>query len=561
MIEENIKRLIQKIVCIQNAHKTNPGEESLLSHDWEFIFSEFDGWIVLSCSTQQLDGYHIYPTLYPLCNVATLKSQLPDYNVSPHSAAYYHVSNAQEDWIEPCWGLENSQYFDEAEIPLFFQREYWGYPNGQENYYEFNQMVTHLLDLHWSAKRKAYCCVNKQGDEIEKIKIIPHDEITLIVARRIILENLLYLGKWALVRYFYFRRFTTSSLSLDSPCVTIYESEEYKTKVEVVRCKNEYIKFKGAHIEQPRMPKGQPFSWSEGYEEPKKKYADFIIKDWKNDRILNDYSIHPSNFSNYFTESDLPYETSPVFFKAEVLDKYKNNPDKYDLGERNIGCRGGWYLQTYDINEYGQVHTYAVYLAQLPYKEQLHWLQYNEKPKGSISERAFQTDFEAKFPNKIPKLQQLRESLEALGAVIVKPEDVSIWAPKGGSWESASKGLYYVNTENPNQWQDFVMALANASVEGFEKKPLSKIALRLGCEDVKKLGTLGLIKFILKASQKDDKVSTIYGVLHDLRMKRNKGKAHGVWDTPEGSLIEDASKRLHDTIVAIIELKKVLESL
>ncbi|MFX0197815.1 MAG: hypothetical protein ACFFCW_16970 [Candidatus Hodarchaeota archaeon] len=257
----------------------------------------------------------------------------------------------------------------------------------------------------------------------------------------------------------------------------------------------------------------------------------------------------------------MPYTTSPVFFKAEVLDKYKNNPDKYELGERTITCRGGWFLQTYDINEHCQVHTYAIYLAQLPYKEQLHWLQYNEEPKGPISERAFQTDFEAKFPDEIPKLQQLQESLESLGKITVEPDNVTIWAPKGGSWESASKGLYYVNTENPNQWHDFIMALANTTNEGFVKKSLSKIAVRLGCVDEKQRGTLGLIKFILEASKNKEKIPIIHGVLNELQGSRSKGKAHGAWITPKGSLIEDADKRLQDIIVAIDELKKVVGSL
>jgi hypothetical protein len=122
--------------------------------------------------------------------------------------------------------------------------------------------------------------------------------------------------------------------------------------------------------------------------------------------------------------------------------QYKNNPDKYDLTERTISCRGGWLLETYDINEHNQVHTYAVYLARLPYKEQLHWLQYNEEPKGGISRRDFQTDFEAKFPDEKSKLQQLKESLERLGNLKVGKERHVIWSPRGGSWETASKGLY-----------------------------------------------------------------------------------------------------------------------
>ena len=133
-------------------------------------------------------------------------------------------------------------------------------------------------------------------------------------------------------------------------------------------------------------------------------------------------------------------------------------------------------------------------------------------------------------------------------------------APKGGSWETASKGLHYVNSENANQWHDFIIALTNATNEGFLKKPLGKIAAKLGNED-KKLGTLGLLKFILKASNNEVKIPNIHGVLNDLRLNRGKGKAHGTWDIPEGSLIEDATKRLQDVILAINELNQLVESI
>lgn len=242
------------------------------------------------------------------------------------------------------------------------------------------------------------------------------------------------------------------------------------------------------------------------------------------------------------------------------MDKYKNNPDKYELEERTISCRGGWYLETYDINEYNQVHTYAIYLSRLPYKEQLHWLQYNEEPKGAISKRSFQTDFEAQFPDEIPLLQQLQNSLEALGKIELGKEALTIWAPKGGSWESASKGLHYVNSENANQWHDFIIALANSTNEGFLKKALGKIASKFGNEN-NQLGTLGLLKFILTSTNNEDKIPLIHGVLNDLQLKRGKGKAHGAWATPEGSLIEDANKTLQDVINSINELKQIVEAI
>jgi hypothetical protein len=533
----------------------------MFSRNWEFIFSDFDGWVVLYCSTLgQAGGYWIYPMLCPKDKIDSLKERLPSFSINQSSAAYGHVMSGDEHWLEPCWG--NYEDFKKSEIPLFFYRQYYGNPKGKENYYEFNQLVTHPLDLHWSSIKNSYCSIDGQGEEIEKIKIINHDKFNLILIRRKTLDKLLHLGEWVLVRYFDFNRFKTDFPSFNSCTSKQYEPKEYEAKFEIRTCEDEYIEFRGAQIERPQTPKEQLLSWriSDDEEEEERKYADFIVQDWKNKKILKNYSIDPQNFANYFTKSDLPFETSPIFFKAEVLDKYKNNPDKYELTERTIACRGGWYLETYDINKYNQVHTYAVYLARLPYKEQLHWLQYNEEPKGNISKRAFQTDFEAKFPDEKSKLQLLQEALEKLGNLKVGEESHTIWSPKGGSWDSASKGLHYVNSENPNQWHDFIIALANATNEGFQVKPLRKIASSLGNDD-EELGTLGLIKFILKSSNNEEKIPTIHGVLNELQKRRGKGKAHGNWDTPEGSLIEDANKRLQEVIFAIEELIHVLGAL
>lgn len=561
MLEAVFQSLINEIEKVRISHKESSDEKAMRSRNWEFIFSDFDGWIVVCCVTLGGGGgYWIYPMLCPKDNIDSLKEVLPNFSIFQPSAAYGHIMSGDEHWLEPCWG--KFEDFKKSDIPLFSYRHYYGNPKGKESYYEFNQWVTHPLDLHWSSIKNSYCKIDELGQEIEKIKIINHDTANLILIRRKTLDKLLHLGKWVLVRYFEFNRFKTDSPSFVSFTSEQCESRKYEAKFEIRTCGDEYIEFRGAQFERPKTPKEQLLSWtiSDDEEEDERKYVECIVQDWKNGRILKNYSLDPVNFANYFTKSDLPFETSPIFFNAEVLDKYKNNPDKYDLTERTIACRGGWFLTSYDINDHNQVHTYAVYLARLPYKEQLHWVQYNEEPKGSISKRAFQTDFEAEFPDEKSKLYQLQESLEKLGNLKVGEEGHTIWSPKGGSWESASKGLYYVNSENPNQWHDFIIALTNATNEGFQTKPLRRIASSFGNHD-EGLGTLGLIRFILKSSNNEEQIPTIHGVLNELQVRRGQGKAHGNWDTPAGSLIEDANKRLEDVILAIERLIEVLGAL
>src|SRR5699024_5751850 len=106
----------------------------------------------------------------------------------------------------------------------------------------------------------------------------------------------------------------------------------------------------------------------------------------------------------------------PAFFRAEVLHRFKADPEKYSLEVRSISCRNTWNLKTFDINEAGQVHTYIGYLADLPYEEQLYWQAFNEWPKGSISERAFQTDIIGDFYLKHEPLGALKQTISKLDA-------------------------------------------------------------------------------------------------------------------------------------------------
>lgn len=104
----------------------------------------------------------------------------------------------------------------------------------------------------------------------------------------------------------------------------------------------------------------------------------------------------------------------PAFFRPEVLSKYKADSDKYTLGDSSISCRGAWHLDTYDVNEAGQVHTYLVYLRKLPYEEQLDRKAHNEPPKGPISERARRADFEGRWTFDYDPLISLRDALRGL---------------------------------------------------------------------------------------------------------------------------------------------------
>jgi hypothetical protein len=252
--------------------------------------------------------------------------------------------------------------------------------------------------------------------------------------------------------------------------------------------------------------------WGRPIDEAPKKYCSYIAHDWKN-KVISEISCDPNCLSNYFTESDLPFEITPAFFKPEVLSKYKTDRAKYKLDSRCVSCRGAWHLENFDINSAGQVHTYLIYLSRLPYEEQLHWKQYNEKPKAPLSERAIKTDFEGQFYEEYDPLPSLKRKLDQLHSY-------------GAPWwvlrdESAPDKVHYPYTESKDEWAEEILNLDQLLVEGLQEKWLRKKAKELGCNPDARLRALKLLEAILVSLGFEEdharEIMTPFHVVHNLR--------------------------------------------
>ena len=85
--------------------------------------------------------------------------------------------------------------------------------------------------------------------------------------------------------------------------------------------------------------------------------------------VLPAYQLtRPQRPITWYRKTICRMPSRPRFFRAEVLSKYKNDPDKYTINEehRSISCRGSWDLRSYGISEAGQVYAYICDLMLLP---------------------------------------------------------------------------------------------------------------------------------------------------------------------------------------------------
>src|SRR5205823_4286969 len=197
------------------------------------------------------------------------------------------------------------------------------------------------------------------------------------------------------------------------------------------------------------------------------------------------------------------------------LDKYRSDPEKYSLEHRSISCRNSWHLQTYDVNEVDQVHTYIKYLGDLPHSEQVYWKAFNEEPKAPISRRSYVTDFEGRFDQEPDSLRDLQSILRELDR-------------NGARWFNLREPdllnqMHYPLTESTKTWGETLETLAKLVNEGLVQKFFEAKARGLGATGESTWRSIKWAEESLQRSGLDeDVVSTAIAPLRNLQHLRTK---------------------------------------
>ncbi len=400
---------------------------------------------------------------------------------------------------------------------LVFIRNFEGVPE-RRRYCEILQRFVHSLGLHYLKARDAWCRLDRHGDieDIIKVVRINNGDNSESIGKMVLFDRaelLKYstLTEAVLLRMFDFA-YTDPNFTSWNP--TVQDERTYGDTIRYRYSRNPGAAAYARGIEIVPFVRSRQAIINEILgRDDSKQYASFIAVDWKNERI-EEISCSPEATANYFKKSDKPFDTTPAFFRPEVLLKYKGDREKYSLDHRSVGCRGAWYLKTFDINAEGQVHTYLVYLRALPYEEQLHWKQYNEQPKGWISKRAFRTDFQGERSDYYDPLIALKLNLESLDS------NVPWWRLRN---QALMDKAHYPVTSSPDEWEDEILHLDQLLVEGFEEKWLRT---RSANPDLR-IHSLGLLEECLRQYGFDgERAREILKPLRDLHELRSKVKGH-----------------------------------
>ena len=380
----------------------------------------------------------------------------------------------------------------------------------------------HVTGIHWNPEQNAYCRFDECGDLEHTVSITskttPQD-VSLVSFKREPLEEYLAASRSILVQMFDFTLWKRGDFIAwpDGPENVIKKNHIFfRQKIDPKKA----AYTRGVQVLQPRRSNSEIFSSIKG--EPTERYdsqyVEFLAYDWRNKCVTN-ISTDPKDTTNYFQAHNnlLPFETSPAFFNAEVLLKYKGDNDKYSIDERNIYCRNAWALRNYDVNEAGQVHAYICYLRNLPYNEQLYWRSFNEEPKTGISERAYTNDFEGEWAETTDPLAGIKHLL-----VQWEQSDVPWWKLR----DPASTGRVTPPlTSSRDEWAHSFTNLAQFIIEGFEIKAIRKKLDELGIDWQRDEKSLSLLEHVLSGETENGCVQKLNG-LHSVQRIRSKVGAH-----------------------------------
>jgi len=398
---------------------------------------------------------------------------------------------------------------------LVFARSFDGWKGLDSRYCEVHQEYAHLTNIHWRPEHRAYCRFDKNGDIEPVVSITSPDDgrtsMSLVSFKWEPLEEYLAACNASLVRMFDFTLLPKSGFNGwgTGPEDQIKETADFFYRRKVIPHHAGYVR--GVQIIRIRRSRESIFS-SMTSSHRNKQYVDFIAYDWLN-KCVTQISTDPAAATSYADAGGnaQPFDLSAAFFRPEVLVKYKADPDKYTVSEREIRCRGGWCLRGLDVNEAGQVHAYICDLRDLPYEEQLYWRSFNEEPKAGLSKRAIKNDILGKFEDLETPLEQVLSILHrwrARNATWWKPRDTKLFervsTPRSGS---------------RHEWANEFVNLDKLIIEGFELKRIQSRLGEAGIQFSEKDKSLALLEKLLKESAESEQGLSALRYVQHVRSK------------------------------------------
>lgn len=211
------------------------------------------------------------------------------------------------------------------------------------------------------------------------------------------------------------------------------------------------------------------------YEAPK-EYVEFDIKEDDNGNKIS-YSCNYALLNDWNnSHPEAPGYLTLVFFSAEVLKKYYDNPERYSVenGMISMGNRWSLYVDNDQVDK-GFVSAYLGDLGRdLPLSEQKHWQSYNIVIDGQLSDAKFKRDFLAELASSESIDYIFRKNYDLLKSSFFEKEGWNIYL------ELSEDDQYHVNnirlllSNTIKEFDSAVLSLTKVLIESLNEKCILK---------------------------------------------------------------------------------------
>lgn len=209
------------------------------------------------------------------------------------------------------------------------------------------------------------------------------------------------------------------------------------------------------------------------------RYADFKIGVSPTGAPIM-YTCEPKRLANFFgANPGAPQFLTPVFFRTSVLDKYRDEPSRYDVESGCLRCkRDGSVLWCIPIDNHGTdcVSVRLGDLGSLPYAQQLHFASQNVL-KGEVSDTFFRSQIDAEFCDSTHPVAVFKSSYYKLITVGWEELGWHLLLPLAEQDQHYMSSLKLLTHNEQKEFDEQLLALTKILIDSLNEKELHRILL------------------------------------------------------------------------------------
>ena len=184
-------------------------------------------------------------------------------------------------------------------------------------------------------------------------------------------------------------------------------------------------------------------------------------------RLANSFGANPG----------APQFLTPVFFRTSVLDKYRDEPSRYDVESGCLRCkRDGSVLWCIPIDNHGTdcVSVWLGDLGSLPYAQQLHFASQNVL-KGDVSDTFFRSQIDAEFCVSTHPIAVFKSSYYKLRTVGWEELGWHLLLPLAEQDQHYVSSLKLLTHNEQKEFDEQVLALTKILIDSLNEKELRRL--------------------------------------------------------------------------------------